>query len=206
MNGVHLSYKNQDPATKQYWKIAYDRTNQNTNYNGYKQDANGAYTIPWQTITNDKITNTEITFGNPVSDTNSEYVYTGVGFHNWDRNITGSGGYLEQYSWGYIPVGYRSEYRINNKWGGALDVAAKFMFDGQMNASPLSGTFNLGSKVGFKAELPYTYKADSQWSMILTPWYEYSGISQSSNSISGYVEPDSMTHQYGVDVGISYTF
>jgi len=217
MNGIHLSYKNQDKDTKQYWKITYDQTNQNTNYNGSIQETGARRSqqtqtitnIPYQGITNDSITDTEITFANPVSYGSNAYLYTGLGFHNWDRNLMGPYGYLEQYSWNYIPVGYRLEYKVNDKLSGALDVSARFMFNGQMNASIVNGTFTLGNKIGFRAELPYSYKMNSQWSAVVTPWYEYSGIAQSNSIDSGgstWQEPDSMNHQYGVNVGVSYTF
>lgn len=206
----------QDPNTHRYWRATYDSTSQNTAYNGSETNmATGAVT-PYQGTTKDNIKNTEFTYATPISQT--EYIYTGIGIHNWDRDLLGASGYLEQYSWKYIPIGYRSEFKMNDKWDAAIDVAVKFPVNATLNTS--GGTydsqqFTLGNKPGFKAEIPFTYKMSSQLSLAVTPWYEYSAISQSNtvpltlNGVStGWVtdEPNSNTHQYGVDIGVAYNF
>lgn len=214
MKGISLSYKNQNQNTKDYWRASYEQTNHNTDYEGATQSG-----IPVKTVTNNKIKNTEIILANLITDATDSFAYIGYGYHSWDRNITGSGGYLEKYSWSYIPVGYRNEYKIDDKWDGAVDIEVKFMFHGRMKASGLEPIdpfqVNLGNKPGFKIEAPFSYKMNSQWSMILTPWYEYSAIKQ-SNTVSltsdrvpiGYIayEPNSNTHQYGLDIGVVYKF
>lgn len=223
MAGMHLSYKNQNETTKQYWKISYDTTNHNNQYIGGLQDQAGNYLGPFRTTTANKITNKEVIFANPIPDAKSAYAYIGIGYHNWDRDILGSGGVaelLEKYSWKYIPVGYRNEYKINNKWDGAVDMAVRFMFDGKMKVpSPsIMDPFqvNLGGKVGFKLELPYTYHMNSNWAMVIKPWYEYWEIGQ-SNSVPQMIngvpqgnytvhEPGSKNNQIGIDAGVNYKF
>jgi hypothetical protein len=213
MNGGGISYKNQD-ASGNYWRFRYEQTKQNTNYDGATQDG-----TPVKTITNNGITNTEVIFAVPADDSPQTYMYTGYGYHTWDRNVTGSGGALEKYSWSYLPLGYRHDYRINSKWDGAVDFSLRLMFGGAMKAENISGVdpfrVSLGNKPGARLEVPCTYKVNSQWSMRLTPWYEYSGISQSNSvqvtsggSPTNYLalEPDSMNHQFGVNVGVSYNF
>lgn len=210
LNGMHLSYKNQDNTSKNFWKVSYDRTSGNTQY---------AYdgTPPAKSITNDKFTNTEVTYGVPVSNDKKQFVYIGYGNRAWDRNLNSVGdygGYLEKYSWGYIPVGYRLEYNLNAQWDGAVDIAAKFMFGGKMSAyynggfsgpGLIGSQFNLGNKPGLRVEAPFTTQLAPQLSLVLTPWYEYSGIKK-SNIVGGYLEPDSSTTQWGVNVGVSYKF
>lgn len=213
LNGFHIAYKKQNNQTGNYYKVSYDQTNQNTNYDGFLISTYPVYTTtPYQGITNNKITNYEITLGSSLNDRHKEYVYTGLGVHNWDRNLTGSGGYLEKYSWNYIPVGYRNEHQLTDKWSGALDISLRFMFNGDMSTAYNGGTtsgldnrFVLGNKIGYKIELPYTYQMTSQLSMQVNPWYEYSGIGQ-SNVSNGYYEPDSTTHQYGIDLGVALAF
>ena len=223
MTGMHLSYKNQNESTKQYWKISYDTTNHNDQYIGGLQDQAGNYLGDFRTITKNKITNREVVFATPVTDAKSAYTYIGIGYHNWDRDILGSGGVAglsEKFSWKYIPIGYRNEYKIDNKWVGAVDIALRFMFDGKMKV-PNPSTIdpfqvNLGSKVGFKLELPYTYHMNSNWTMVIKPWYEYWEIGQSNyvpQTINGVVqgnyvvyEPGSKNNQIGIDAGVSYKF
>jgi len=230
MNGLHLSYKNQNQQTKEYWRLLYETTDHPDQYIGFLQDDAGNITGPYNAITKNKKTTGEIIYANPLRDADNAYAYIGIGFHNWDRKIMGSATLgvadnLEKYSWKYIPVGYRNEYQIDNKWSGATDIAIRFMFGGEMKApSPSkidSFQVNLGNKPGFKAEFPYSYKMNSQWSLVLNPWYEYWKIGQSNwvpqtvNGIPKYdssgnqyvvYEPSSKTNQIGIDIGVSYTF
>jgi hypothetical protein len=211
MNGIHISYKNQNTATKEYWKLSYEQTNQNTNYDGALINITTGSSSPYQGISNNKITNIEATYGVPLS--KNTYAYAGIGTHKWNRNLTGSAGYLEKYSWNYIPVGYRSEYKISNKWEGALDVSVRLILDGEMETEYNGGStyyignkYTLGNKIGFKAELPICYEISPKWSLVITPWYEYSGIGKSNTLADTSYEPDSITHQYGINIGFSYIF
>ncbi|VBB06532.1 outer membrane adhesin opca [Lucifera butyrica] len=196
---------------KNFWKISYDNTNGNTQY-----EYNGAVGgPPDKSTTNSNFSNFEVTYGIPISDDNKQFIYTGYGYHTWDRSLATDAlysGYLEKYSWSYIPVGYRIEYKINNQWDGALDIAAKFTFKGKLGtyynggSTDVGQNFNLGNKPGIRVEAPFTDKLDTQWSFVLTPWYEYSAINQSNILADGSYEPDSQTHQYGVNLGFSYIF
>ncbi|MBP2645876.1 MAG: hypothetical protein H6Q75_1316 [Firmicutes bacterium] len=221
LKGFHLTYKSQDPVTKEFWKVTYEQTNQNTHYDGALSDG-----TPYQGTTENKIVNSEYIYAVPITPEKRTFVYTGVGSHKWDRNLTGQYGYLEKYSWNYIPVGYRNEFKLGEKLSGAIDISARFMFNGNLKTS--GGTydpseFTLGNKVGFRAEMPYTYKLSPNWSLAVTPWYEYSAIGESNTvfdtiggsmvPVPGHIgyyyasqEPDSMNHQYGVNVGLTYTF
>lgn len=203
MTGVRLAYKNQNSETGEYWRIMYETTTQNDKYNGEYMDG-----TPCLTTTGNKINTTELIFANPIEGSSNAYAYLGLGFHNWDRNILGSGGYLEKYSWNYIPIGYRNEFRVSSKWDGAFDISFRYMFHGKMTAfmdpaSPMR--FNLGNKTGFKLELPYTYHMSDSCSLVLNPYYEYWGIRQ-SNVMQGYVEPASHNNQFGIDVGLVFKF
>lgn len=98
----------------------------------------------------------------------------------------------------------------------------KFMFDGKIRVrlsdiDPTldNKTMKLGSKVGYRLELPFAYRYDSQWSLLLVPWGEYSRIGRSNAvpvtvggqpSGSAILEPASRTVQYGVNVGILFEF
>lgn len=227
MNGLRLAYKNQNPDTKQYWRIQYERTKHDDQYIGALQDMSGNIT-PYNSTTKNNIVNKEFIFANPLPDSKNTYGYVGIGFHNWDRRVLGTSTLddsIEQYSWKYIPIGYRHEYKINDKWDGAVDFAFRITFDGKMKAPASNGfssmDFKLGNDPGFKLELPFTYKMNSQWSLSLTPWYEYWHINQSNwvpaiyngapvfdsnGNQLGFVEPNSKTFQFGIDIGINYQF
>ena len=74
-------------------------------------------------------------------------------------------------------------------------------------------TFDLGNKPGYFAEIPIRYRLSRNWSLSLTPWYEYSAIGQSDivsvrngPFIDSFYEPSSRTHQYGFNIGAGYSF
>jgi hypothetical protein len=71
-------------------------------------------------------------------------------------------------------------------------------------------SFTLGNLPGIKIELPFTYKMNKQWSLQISPWYEYWGINQSNLvplSPPSYVyEPNSVADHYGIDLGIVTKF
>jgi len=142
--------------------------------------------------------------------------YTGYGYRYWRRGetevIEGAPFIKEVYTWSYIPVGIKFDYAINDKWNIGASTAVHFMFGGEMklyasefNSSFPDVTFDLGNKPGFYLELPIRYKLANNWSILGSFWYEYSEIGK-SDVIYGLLEPDSETHQYGFNLGVSYLF
>ncbi len=151
--------------------------------------------------------------------------YTGYGYRYWSRSQARATStyisYKEVYNWHYIPVGIKADYKINDRWNIGGSVAANFMFGGKMTAylsESIGGLndvdFTLGNKVGFYTELPVTFRFTKNWALVLTPWYEYSAIGKSDNAavtfgstVLGYAyEPDSNTHQYGINLGVNLSF
>jgi len=142
--------------------------------------------------------------------------YVGYGYRYWERGkakITSTyWTYREVYTWHYIPVGIKADFQVDNKWSIGANVAARFMFGGEMTAcfsevsSNLSDlTFDLGNEAGWFAEMPICYKFSADWSLVGTPWHEYSEIGE-SNVVGGFYEPASTTHQYGINVGLICSF
>ena len=151
--------------------------------------------------------------------------YIGYGYRYWERGQARTTStyitYEEDYSWSYAPIGLKADYDINERWNIGGTIAVNIMFNGKMNAYPsrvIAGLndpeFTLGNKIGFYADLPITYKLSTNWSIVGTPWYEYSQIGRSDNvnitygkTVIGYAyEPDSTTNQYGFNLGVSYSF
>lgn len=217
IKGYHLSYKSQDKETKAYWKVSYDHSHGNTVYDGAVTNITTNVSTPYVGTTNNTVSDTEVTYGVPINKKATQYVYVGVGYHKWDRDMLGQYGYDEQYSWNYLPVGYRYEYTSGSKVHGAIDASVQFMFNGKMNSSDNGADYNLGNQPGFKIEAPVTYQMSPKFGLVLTPWFQYSSIGQSNTieytaAYGGNLydissnEPHSMNHQYGVNLGLSYTF
>jgi len=149
--------------------------------------------------------------------------YTGLGYRYWkrgDSEVVNSAAFVrEDYEWMYIPVGLRAVYQLNPLLSIEPNAAVRFMFWGRMTAY-LSDigygsdpTFDLGDKPGYYVEIPIRYQLGRNWSLSLTPWYEYSAIGQSDpvsvqngHLTYSFYEPPSRTHQYGFNIGAGYSF
>jgi len=151
--------------------------------------------------------------------------YAGYGLRFWERGqskITSAyRSYVEDYFWNYIPVGVKVDYTVNEKWSVGGSLAAHFMFGGKMKAyvsevQPVVNDqkFDLGNEIGYYIDVPVTFRITPRWSVVATPWYEYSAIGKSNtvnvtynNTLTGYAyEPASRTHQYGIRLGAAFTF
>jgi hypothetical protein len=142
--------------------------------------------------------------------------YVGWGYRYWKRGLGGPSPYDEKYTWQYIPVGIRADFELNDRWNMGANVAARLMFGGKMRVDSSTGNFkvDLGNKTGWFAELPIRYKFSTAWSFVGRPWYEYSEIGKSDevyfiyagSLISAAYEPASTTHQYGINIGLVYSF
>lgn len=149
--------------------------------------------------------------------------YTGFGYRFWkrgDSQIVNSVAFVrEDYQWMYIPVGLRAVIPVGESVSIEPNGGARFMFWGRMTAYLTDigfgsdPTFDLGNKPGYFAEIPIRYRLSRNWSLSLTPWYEYSAIGQSDivsvrigPFIDSFIEPSSRTHQYGFNIGAGYSF
>ena len=155
--------------------------------------------------------------------------YTGYGFRVWNRgqtqirSIDGMNVMTikEEYSWHYIPVGIAADFKISNRFSIEPNAGARFMFYGKMDVmfSQLDPGFNnpdvkLGNRIGYYAEIPLRYRFSKNWSVILKPWYAYDEIGQSDTvdltyygqTVGALYEPPSVTHQYGINVGLSLSY
>jgi hypothetical protein len=102
-----------------------------------------------------------------------------------------------------------------------LDLSARWQVNGAMKVylSQISerlqdATVSLGSRMGFKAQLPMGYRFYGSASFLVSPWAEFSSIGESqsvpiltsdgSQTGLGLNEPSSRTIQYGSLVGVSF--
>ncbi|HOD36747.1 MAG TPA: hypothetical protein PLR20_13110 [Syntrophales bacterium] len=142
--------------------------------------------------------------------------YVGIGYRFWERDL---GGYKEDYSWFYLPLGLRAAWAPHERISVALNAAVNFMFDGEMDVYDWAYedmTVELDDKIGCSVELPVTFNLARHWAFVMTPWYEYSKIGQSAwepiffkdGTYTGFVlrEPSSRTHQYGLRAGLEFVF
>jgi len=172
------------------------------------------------------ISNTDNIFGNLEANIGINFdkketisIYSGVGFHYWNRGLKGSAPYREDYTWFYFPAGFIVNLDISNRFQVSIDACLRFMFMGTIKVylSDISSYFNdpigdLGNKIGGKIKIPFRYVLDNEISLLIMPWVEYSAIEQSNQfsikyggtSIGFAMEPSSETYQYGINIGVRY--
>lgn len=201
-------------------RIKAEYTDGQTHYDGTLMDG-----TPTQSTTNDTFFRLEGDMAltslasNNVLDGFS--IYGGLGYRFWKRELTGSGGYTEDYWWIYAPIGVRKTFVASPGWSGTVDVSVRPMLLGRINinlseANPAydDASATLGNKIGFRIEVPFHHPLSTNTDLVLTPWYEYSAIGQSSTfdvtTNEGIVgvgyEPDSHTNQFGVYAGVRVLF
>jgi hypothetical protein len=140
--------------------------------------------------------------------------YTGYGYRSWTRILADPGGYEEDYSWSYIPLGVRGDLQLSRTFALGFNAAFRFMFGGSIHMTDFydDPTMELRSVLGFKISLPSSYRLSQHWSMGIEPWLEYSGIDGSPDHLVAgttnyYVwEPQSSTSIFGTNITVQYGF
>lgn len=145
--------------------------------------------------------------------------YIGIGYRSWEAGSVATPVGLftkEVISWFYIPIGVKADYRFNEKWtiGGVITANPTF---GSTYWSEMSDSLDrsLKDRVGYSVELPITYRFTDTLSVIATPWYERTNLGGSDSyalmNSNGTVTntsgvPSSWIRQYGLKLGLIYTF
>jgi len=216
--GAALRYTFRGSSIPLYASLLCEATIARTTYDGAIEYSDGTI-APYSDKTSNTFLRVEGQVGFSLSTPGriSLTLFSGYGYRSWTRRLPGSGGYEEEYSWGYVPLGALLEFPAGARWTLAAETVARFMVNGSI--AILLPQFNnpdltLGDRFGWRIALPVGYTWNSAWSFNATPWLDYSAIGESNNSatvilggISEYVrEPSSHTRQAGLDIGITLHF
>jgi len=185
----------------------------NTAYNGSLQDGYGAYLRDYVGTTHNTFLIAELERGHKISKPGSPFVitpYIGLGIRDWKRDLRGDYGYAENYFLAYVPLGIKNEFRADRVSVG-LDLSLRPMLFGLITVDQKvgGGSGMLGSTLGYKAEAPIKVQLSDSFGMELRGWYEYSAIGHGNISTAGQVyamEPDSRTHQYGINLSGKFSY
>jgi Outer membrane protein beta-barrel domain len=154
--------------------------------------------------------------------------FVGLGYHNWDRNISGDlttpqgqiqiNDLSENYSWGYAGPGFHAEYKVSKRFDIGLNAKLMFMFGNSFNVeNKFQGQLvtqdsgNLGNALQYEVELPLTFhlvdKPRTGVDLKVTPYYRSQDIARGPllNGGTGN-EPASTTSVYGVTAGVQFRF
>ncbi len=175
-------------------------------------------------------TNTPVTGKNPALFAQGEidlhfelieselYFFTGLGFHYWNRYLSGGSGYREIYSWLYLPLGLRFEQELNELWKLQAELSYQVMFAGKLlvitsetNPGGDDSSLDLASRPGLRARAALERSLSPQFSLSAQLWFEASKIGQSNEvfnaSFAGLIhEPSSQTTQSGLSLAAIYKF
>jgi len=140
--------------------------------------------------------------------------YIGLGARQWRRDVTGSGGYREDYSHGYVGGGLLMQYSPGPGWVVGLNGLIGSTFSAAMKTTATAGgaaitpqTYKLGNSaiymVGASVDRAITDTVHANVSVDYTNFkYGRSAVS----SIDSTYEPDSRTSTVALKVGLGFAF
>ena len=160
--------------------------------------------------------------------------YLGAGHHTWRRDLTplGPPGYLEEYSWSYLPIGAVLDVAINRRLTITLDASIQLSLPSTANLHisgfPIDATTKaddsdlaLQTDAGERLRVCGNYALTHEIHLLAVASWETFQIDDSpaspltangqpvtdSNGVPlSQAEPFSKTTRYSFDIGASYTF
>ncbi len=210
--------------------LRYDRGQ--TNYSSQNIDETTGVTTPISSKTNNEFFNFEGRLGYTFkADKVGRLLLTpfvGYGYQQWNRDITGPGGYTEDYSWQYFAGGLRAEYRPSRRFTIGMNLKLMRMINGSMDVQNYPGAvavkaLDLGERLQAEVELPITYHlVDTPKSGIalrFAPFYRSQNIGRGDSvgfiaqdengqtvDVGSNREPASTTDVYGATFGVVFSF
>jgi hypothetical protein len=151
----------------------------------------------------------------------SGYLYTGLGYHEWERDIYSTvtvSGLLETYQWGYGLVGIKKRLAVTNQFNWLLDYQLVYPIGSRIEVDA-HGLFDkkqlhLTGKIGERFSLTWQYQLYHAMSMSIEPYFEHGQLNRSSTEIltrngikvGQIFEPRSETSNYGLVIYLTYSF
>lgn len=163
-----------------------------------------------------EITNEDFRIGKgfDVSDSFMLTPYLGIGARQWRRDVSGTGGYREDYTHGYVGGGLLAQYSPAPGWVLGLSGLVGSTFSASMKTTAVTGgaaitpqTYKLGNSaiymVGASVDRAITDTVHANFSVDYTNFsYGRSAVSP----IDSTFEPDSRTSAVALKVGLGFAF
>ena len=156
-------------------------------------------------------------------DISSRYVLFGLGYKEWERELSSS--QLETYHYRYIQIAIGGEKQIYKNWSLGLDLTVQLGFDQEMDAdfaetsqtNTLNETFKLGTVYTYKIATPLVIPINKQLSFTTKLEYEFTNYNKSNTIIvnnffksavpsSNLHEPASKQKNWHMYAGLQYIF
>jgi hypothetical protein len=151
----------------------------------------------------------------------STYLYTGLGYHEWERDIystTTATGLLETYQWKYGLVGIKQQLLITNQSNWLFDYQLTYPIDSKIEIDA-HGLFDkkqlhLTGEIGERFSLTWQYRLYHAMTISIEPYFEYWQLNRSTTEIitrngikvGQIFEPQGETANYGLITYLTYSF
>ncbi|HZB92326.1 MAG TPA: hypothetical protein VE397_12840, partial [Stellaceae bacterium] len=195
----------QAPIPNLYFHLGAQASVGSTYYSGALCNAFG-FCTPYQSKTDDDIVAVAVQLGRafPIGRTLMLTPFGEIGYRYWARDLTGTGGYTEDYhNWDGMG-GLLLQYSPVERWVLSLSGAAGQTFGADLTTQ--GETFNLGSKLIWRTEAKLGFRVSERVELTGSAAYESFGYGASPPDVNGFYEPDSTTHQTTLLIGIAYHF
>jgi len=160
--------------------------------------------------------------------TSSTYILFGLGYKEWERELSST--QVETYHYKYAQIGVGGEKQIYKNISLGIDIKAIVGFDTKMDAdfdettqtNSLNETFNLGAVYSYKIATPLTIPINKQLSFTTKAEYEFSsygksdtitktnffkpGYAQGNSTDAQLYEPDSQQKNWNLYAGLKLIF
>lgn len=173
-----------------------------TDYQGYMQS--GTTLIPYSTTTQNEVNDFRLRVGVPFSRSVSvqwvpfmEYRYL-----NWMRSLSQ---YRETFQHHAGVAGLLVQWQPSRTWLLEADAAYGAMLDVQVDVPEFGFSGSLGKKPLWALGVSASYLLTNQWLAVIRIQEEKIRYAQSAAS-NGFVEPESITEQASVQLGIAYRY
>ena len=146
-----------------------------------------------------------------LGDTNHDFMAANSSFTG------GINGYDESYQIKYLSLTYKNIYAFEPKLSNVFKINYLYGFNGTATTKGMQGLtidgystgnnleFNLSGEDGYSASEGIRFRLSNSVSLVWDIYYS-ALFFKHSNDNNEFYEPSSMTHQYGVQVGVHYDF
>lgn len=171
-------------------------------YDGFLQSTSSTILIPFKSITKNTIIEPKIRWNETNRGKSYDVgVFASLGYRYWERNLGSQYGYKEEYSWFYGDVGLKALFHDAN-WHIGFEVAYQVAYQPQMHAEINGGLdFDLGNTYGYYYEIPLSYDINKNYSIEVSYKVNHWDI-EASNVVGGYYEPQSVTDNQKINIGL----
>jgi hypothetical protein len=186
-------------------------------YRGFAIDLNNNNAVlPDRKKSDARITDASVRIARWFLATNDRLaVYGGAGYRRWDRDVatTSTLGSNLDYAWPYVMIGAKVSLHKSERASLMLDVRATKPLDPKVDLSfpgTDAATLNVGSKLGYRVEVPFSYKLTKTGAIEVAPFFERIELKESEpEKVPGMFinnqqllvqEPNSETEVFGFHI------